>query len=267
MLALTSEVQFLKGVGEARARILEAKGIVTIEDLLYYVPRRYEDRRHPKEIAGLVAGETATVVAPIFRTSLHQPRSKFGKGLSIFEVILADGFRRLRCKWFNSPYLERAFQSGQILAVHGRVEKDSYSKDLAVMHPDFEILDEEDLGGSLSVGRIVPIYETAGYGRLNSRFFRKAIFTALEQLETLEDPLPATVRESLSLPGRRDALLHTHFPPETEEPAALEAMRSPAQFRLIFEELFFLEIGLDLDRKSTRLNSSHSRASRMPSSA
>ena len=244
MLTLTSEVQFLKGVGEARARILDGKGIRTVEDLLYYVPRRYQDRRHPKDIAELVPGETATVIAIVFSATLRRPR----RGPSLFEVVLADGLRRLHCKWFNSEYLERILTAGQLLAVYGKVDRDSYSNALAMMHPDYEVLGDEDPAGSLEIGRIVPIYETAGYGQLSSRFFRKVIHQALERLPDLEDPLPAVVRERLALPARRAALFETHFPSDTDDLAALEAMRSPAQFRMIFEELFFLEVGLELKR-------------------
>jgi ATP-dependent DNA helicase RecG len=247
-LALTSEVQFLKGVGEARARILEKKGIRSVEDLLYYVPRRYQDRRHPKTIAELAAGETATVLATVSRAALRPTR----RGPSIFEVELADGFRRLRCKWFNSDYLERNLKPGLLLAVYGRVEFDSYSGGLTMNHPEHEILSEDELGNSLEVGRIVPIYETAAYGRLNSRFFRRVIHTALERLPEIEDPLPAAVRLRLALPARREALAGVHFPGESDDLAALDAFRSPAQFRLIFEELFFLEIGMEIKRARAR---------------
>ncbi len=260
MLTLTSEVRYLKGVGEARARILESKGIRTVEDLLYYVPRAYQDRRHPKTVGELRPGETVTVVASISDAGLYRPR----RGpTSIFEVTLREGPYRLTCKWFNSDFLEKVLERGQMLAVYGRVEPDSYSGGLAMMHPEYEILSGDEEGASLEIGRIVPIYETAGYGRLTSRFFRRAIYTVLEQLQTLDDPLPETVREKLSLPGRRDALFGTHFPDEaTELPVAvaargasldvLAAFRAPHQFRLIFEELYFLETGLALKRLRAR---------------
>ncbi len=256
-ITLTTEVRFLKGVGEARAKILEDKGIRTVEDLLYYVPRKYQDRRHPKVIADLVAGETATIVAPVVSATLRPLR----RGPTLFEVTLADGFHRLSCKWFNSDYLERVFRPGQLVAVFGHVEWDKYSHGLAINQPEYEILGQdaadgeavkEDLGHSLEVGRIVPIYETAAYGKLNSRFFRRRIWQALEGLPDIPDPLPPVVRQKQGLPSRREALQHTHFPEETEDLAALEAVRSPSQFRLIFEELFFLETGLELKRARAR---------------
>src|ERR1035438_5535232 len=254
MLTLTTEVRFLKGVGEARAKILEDKGIRTVEDLLYYVPRKYQDRRHPKIIADLVAGETATVVAPVAGAMLRKLR----KGPTLFDVTLADGFHRLSLKWFNSDYLERVFRPGQLVAAYGHVEGDKYAHGLSINQPEYEIIGQEgaepeaDLGHSLEVGRIVPIYETAAYGKLNSRFFRRRIWQALEGLPEIPDPLPAVICEKLTLPSRSNALRHTHFPEDTEDLAALDAVRSPSQFRLIFEELFFLETGLELKRARAR---------------
>ncbi len=253
-MTLTSEVRFLKGVGEARAKILEDKGIRTVEDLLYYVPRKYQDRRHPKAIAELTAGETATVVAQVAGAQLRQLR----RGPTLFEVTLIDGLHRLACKWFNSNYLERVFRPGQLVAVFGRVEYDKYARGLAINQPDYEILMQEgeappeDLGHTLEVGRIVPIYETAAYGKLNSRFFRRRIWQALEEVPNIFDPLPVTVRDKLAMPNRGDALRHTHFPEDSEDLAALAAVRSPSQLRLIFEELFFLETGLELKRARAR---------------
>jgi ATP-dependent DNA helicase RecG len=247
-------VRFLKGVGEARAKILEDKGIRTVEDLLYYVPRKYQDRRHPKIIADLVAGETATVVAPVVGAMLRKLR----KGPTLFEVTLADGFHRLSLKWFNSDYLERVFRPGQLVAAYGHVEWDKYAHGLSINQPEYEIIGQEgaepeaDLGHSLEVGRIVPIYETAAYGKLNSRFFRRRIWQALEGVPEIPDPLPAVILEKLGMPSRSHALRHTHFPEDTEDLAALDAVRSPSQFRLIFEELFFLETGLELKRARAR---------------
>jgi len=238
-LSLSTDVQFLKGVGEARARILEGKGIRTVEDLLYYVPRKYQDRRHPKSIAELTAGETATVVAPIIRAQLRKMRT----GQVLFEITLGDGLSRLACKWFNSAYLEKSLQPGLLLAVYGHVQEDKYSRGLAIVQPEHEIIHE---GDSLAVGRIVPVYEAAH--TIKSSHFRGIIRNALDRLEDIEDPLPVAVREKLGLPTRRQALELTHFPADSDDLVALDACRSPAQFRLIFEELFFLETGLEIKR-------------------
>ncbi len=253
MLSLATEVTYVRGVGPERARILEDKGVVTVEDLLYYVPRRYEDRTNPRGVSQVQAGETATVVAPVRSTRTYRPR---GRGLSIFEAELAEGSRRLHCRWFNSDYLQKIIAPGEVLAVHGRVEEGSYGAKLQMMHPQYEVVvanDEgEPRGESLEVGRIVPVYETAGSGRLTSKFFRRVIYSLLNELPALEDPLPAQVRERLGLPDRREALRLTHFPDIETDLAALGRFRAPAQFRLIFEEFFFLETGVAVKRRRAR---------------
>ena len=116
MLTLATEVKYIKGVGPERARILETKRIVTVEDLLYYIPRRYEDRTHPRTLRQVQPGETATVVAAVRGARAYEPRRA---RQSIFEAVLAEGPHRLRCRWFNSDYLKTIITAGQVLAVHG----------------------------------------------------------------------------------------------------------------------------------------------------
>ena len=253
MLTLATELTYVKGVGPERARILETKRIVTVEDLLYYIPRRYEDRTHPRPLGQLLAGETATVVAAVHGARAYALRR--GRQ-SIFEAVLSEGPHRLRCRWFNSDYLKRIITAGQVLAVHGRVEEDRSGRHLRMMHPQYEVVAEDGESGpagpSLEMGRIVPIYETAGSGRLNSRFFRRLIYWVLEQLGGVEDPVPAAVRGALNLPDRWEALAKTHFPDPGADLLALELFRSPWQFRLIFEEFFLLETGTALKRRKAR---------------
>src|SRR5206468_323665 len=142
-------------------------------------------------------------------------------------------------------------------ALYGKVEEDPYGGELQLMQPQFEILgdsSDEDGGehkaaSSLEVGRIVPIYESAGQGRLTPRWFRRIINTALENLPAeLPDPLPALVRRRLSLIAPREALWRVHWPDPGESFQDLHASRTPAHIRLSFEELFLLELGLELKR-------------------
>ncbi len=250
---LSTEVQFLRGVGPQRARILESKDIFTVEDLLYYLPRRYEDRTQPRTIGQVQPGETATVVAAVRTARSYRPR----RGpQSIFEAELVEGPHRLHCRWFNSDYLKKLIAPGQVLAVYGRVEPGRFGARLQMMHPQYEVVvgddEPETSGPSLEVGRIVPVYETAGSGQLNSRFFRRILWSVLERLEAIDDPLPSAVRQKLHLPDRRQALFQTHFPDAGADLAALERFRSPGQFRLIFEEFFFLETGVAVKRRRAR---------------
>ena len=251
MITMSTPVQFIKGVGEERARILHNKGIFTAEDLLYYVPFRYEDRtvlRGPDEVR---PGETATVIAQVVRAGMLRLRRKKWK---IFQAEVGQGPHRLNCKWFNAAYLQRLIQPGQYLALHGKVEVDFYEGGLQIVQPQYEILPGPPAGDaaggkSLEVGRIVPIYEATGNGRLTSRFFRRVIHFLLESLSGVEDPLPLAVAEQYRLIPRWEALRNIHFPPPGSRLSEFGEFRSAAQLRLIFEEFFFLEVGLALKRK------------------
>ncbi|MBI2816171.1 MAG: ATP-dependent DNA helicase RecG [Acidobacteria bacterium] len=254
MLNLTTPVQYVRGVGEQRARILENKGILTAEDLLYYIPFRYEDRTRVTGPDEVRAGEMATVIAHVVRCGMLNLRR--GR-VKIFRASVEGGGRRLWCKWFNAAYLQRIIEPGQILALYGKVEEDSYDGGLQMVQPQYEILpalpgsapSAEDL---LEIGRIVPIYETAGNGRLTSRFFRRVIHFVLESLAGIEDPLPPEVVAKYPVIPRWQAIRDIHFPPPGTRLGDLLRYRSPAHLRLIFEEFFLLEARLALRRKRAR---------------
>ena len=259
MITLSTPVQFVKGVGAARADILRNYGILTVEDLLFYLPFRYEDRTRLRSPSGVRAGEMATVIAQV-RSAGPLPVRR--SSVKIFCADVGERSAYLRCKWFNAPWLERIIRPGQFVALHGKVEFDAYEGGLHMMQPQYEVLPELETpldtgsssaaGHSLEVGRIVPIYVAAGKGRLNSRFFRRAVYAALESIAGIEDPLPAAVAGPLSLLPRWEALRNAHFPSPGTRLANLDSFRSPAQIRLIFEEFFLLETGLALKRKRAR---------------
>ncbi len=240
---------YLKGVGPARAAMLEGKGLKTVEDLLAYPPFRYEDRSNVKTIAELAPGEMATVIAEVKTARLVGFRRK---NLGLFEATFSDASRAiLMGKWFHGGYLAGVIAPGQRIALYGKVEFDTYSGELSMLHPEFEILaDDEEGEAGLHTGRIVPIYEAAG--KITARVFRRLVYRALETLAPMDDPLPASLRQELKLPDLWTAIRAIHFPPEGEDLRLLNAFRSPAQFRLIYEEFFWLECGLALKHKSAR---------------
>ena len=168
MLEPTTPVQFVKGIGPRIAEILVAKGITSVDDLLHYLPFRYEDRVNPRGIAELRAGEMATVIAEVRTSGLFRTRR-----MPIFQMTAGQGRARLKCMWFNGAYLKDKFQPGQMLALYGRVELNR--GELQLIQPQFEILAEPDgdaeqkASESLEIGRIVPIYESAGQGKLTTR--------------------------------------------------------------------------------------------------
>ena len=256
MLELSTSVQYVKGIGPRLAEVLGAKGIHTVDDLLHYLPFRYEDRVNPRGISELRVGEMATVIAEVRTSGLFRTRR-----MPIFQMTAGQGRNRLKCIWFNGTYLRDRFKPGQLVALYGKVEEER-SGELQLVQPQFEILGdsteegeagEQKAASSLEVGRIVPIYESAGQGRLTPRWFRRIIHNVLENLTPQRtDPIPAVVRDRLSLIPPQDALRQVHWPDPGESFADLQASRTPAHVRLIFEELFFLELGLELKRREQK---------------
>ena len=240
---------YVKGVGPARAEMLEGKGLKTVEDLLAYPPFRYEDRSNVKSVAELAPGEMATVIAEVRTARLAGFRRK---NLGLFEATFSDASRAvLTGKWFHGGYLTGVIEPGRRLALYGKVEFDSYAGGLSMLHPEFELLpDDEEGEAGLHTGRIVPIYEAAG--KVTTRVFRRLVHFALESLQPVEDPLPASVRGPLKLPELWRSIKALHFPGPEEDLRLLNAFRSPAQFRLILEEFFWLELGLALKHKNAR---------------
>jgi ATP-dependent DNA helicase RecG len=253
MLELNTPVQYVKGIGPKLAEILATKGIATVSDLLHYLPFRYEDRLNPRGIAELRAGEMATVIAEVRNSGLFRTRR-----MPIFQLTVGQGRSRLKCLWFNATYLQDKFKAGQLIALYGKVEQDR-SGELQIIQPQFEMLGdapdgaEDKAAASLEVGRIVPIYESAGQGRVTTRWFRRAIRTALDDLTPeLAETIPAAVRERLALISQREALGKVHWPEAGESFEALQSARTPAHIRLIFEELFFTELALELKKRQLK---------------
>ena len=212
-ITAASEVQFLKGVGPARAELLASRGIRTVEDLLYYTPFRYEDRTRLTRIRDLVPGQTTTVFAKVLTCGLMRTR----RGMYIYDLAASDSSGMLRCKWFNAVYLEKnkVFHSGQQVFFYGKVDRDRYGTGtMEIIQPQFEILpeDEAEGGNSLELGRVVPIYESIG--ALGPRVLRRLMWAALEGLDgEIPDRLPPAVVQKNSLPDRAIAVRQTHFPP------------------------------------------------------
>lgn len=258
MLELSTPVMYVKGVGPRIGEVLAAKGIHTVGDLLHYLPFRYEDRLNPRGIAELRPGEMATVIAEVRNSGLFRTRR-----MPIFQLTVGQGRARLRCLWFHATYLQDKFKPGQMIALYGKVEEDPRSRELQIIQPQYEMLGEPGEGGdngaekkaaeSLEIGRIVPIYESIGQGRLTPRWFRKVIRTALDNLTPdLPEPIPAVVRSRMGLVSARAALWNVHWPEPGESLQDLQASRTPAHIRLIFDELFFVEVGLELKRRDQK---------------
>jgi ATP-dependent DNA helicase RecG len=246
--ALDTPVKFVRGVGPRVAEMLAEKAIQTAEDLLYHLPFRYEDRQNPRSLDELVPGEVASVIGEVRGAALLRTR----RG-PIYEITLGQGRFAMKCLWFHAAYLDGKFQAGQTVAVYGKVEPSRSTSNFKMIQPQFEILpDASDDAETrlLEVGRITPVYESLGGSRLASRWQRKTIFNLLETMRgAVPECLPQSMLNRLGIPDRETALNEVHFPLEGTPLAQLQSSSTPAHRRLIFEELFFLELGLELKRR------------------
>jgi ATP-dependent DNA helicase RecG len=247
-ISLQTDVRMVKGVGPQRAELLAKRGIFTLEDLLNYLPFRYEDRIHFSKIKDVQPNGTYTLRARVM--SGQAIRGMYGRD-AIYHLLVQDDSGSLPCKFFHGGYLEGRLKPGQQLILHGKVEIDKLRPARREMvNPQIEVLTGEEVD-SVEMGRIVPIYEAVG--TFGTRQIRRAIYTTLQNLDpNIPDVLPQSLLQRLRYPSRRDALIHTHFPDAGESLEALNLFRSPAQLRLIFEEFFLYQLSLALGRRAVR---------------
>jgi ATP-dependent DNA helicase RecG len=248
-LSLTTEVRMIKGVGPQRAELLAKRGIRTFEDLLAYLPFRYEDRIHFSNIRDIQPNGTYTIRAKVM--SGQAIPNKFSYN-AIYHLLVQDaGGGLLPCKFFHGGYLEGRLKPGQQLILHGKAEIDKLRPArLEMINPQLEMLGDGE-PDSTEVGRIVPIYEAIG--TFGSRAIRRAMYAAVQLIDAnMPDVLPEALRARLDYPSRREALIHVHFPEPQESLEALNTFRTPSQQRLIFEEFFLYQLSLALGRKTTR---------------
>src|SRR5687768_4768950 len=249
---LQGPLQYLKGVGPRRAADLQRAGLSTVEDLLYRFPTRYEDRGHFQTIASLKPGESASVSAEVLSCGIRPTRRPRFK---IFEMLLRDRTGSLRAVWFNQPFLKDVFHPHQRVILFGKLELTSHG--LQMQGPQYEILGDEpaeespqdgQVPDTVHTGRVVPVYEKTG--QLTAKMQRTLVHQALQAMPArLPDPLPPAVRDRQKLIDRRDALEQVHFPDPDAPIAELNAFRSPAHRRLIFEEFFLFQLGIVLRRR------------------
>jgi ATP-dependent DNA helicase RecG len=232
---LQTPLQFLKGVGPRKGADLKRAGLQTVEDLFYRLPFRYEDRSRMQPIASLRPGAKAAVLGEITSARLSITRRR---GFKIFNAVVSDASGAIRCTWMNQAFLADILQPHLQVVIFGDVKLDSTG--LHFLNPEYELV-TEDLSG-VHTGRIVPFYEKTGVVTPNMQ--RRLVRSALDQLpEAIPDLLPEELRARLQLLPRRTALDASHFPPNDASLETLNAFRTPAQRRLIFEEFFLFQIG------------------------
>ncbi len=249
---LSRPVQFVRGVGPYRARILADMGLHTLGDLIEHFPFRYEEQLPPQRIDSLLLNEPATVIGVV-----EQLRWRGGPGQATANIILRDGSGTARVTWFNAEYLRDKLERGQLLRVHGTVGEFESLAQFA--NPRVEWLDADADPKSWHYARLLPVY--AGTGELPSVQMAKLVTAALaEGLPAVVDPLPEELRTRLTFAGRAEAIRDMHQPK-----AVAECQRGGKTWRrLAFEELFMSQLAVALTR---RWASNRGQAPRLPVTA
>ena len=230
---LGAPLTVLNGIGPKNAQILTSLGLNTLDDLLYYFPRRYDDYSQLKPINRLKFGEEVTVIGMIQSIA---NRSVRGGQASLIEAVLSDGTSYLRLTWFNQPWLTQKLHEGTQIVVSGKI--DMYLGRLVMASPDWELLEQEHL----HTNRIVPVYSLTAH--ITQRWLRKIMYqTVTFWASRVPDYLPATIRESAGLVDLQTAIIQAHFPDSQDR---LKAALS----RLAFDEIFFLQLGVLRQKRS-----------------
>ncbi|BAT71306.1 ATP-dependent DNA helicase RecG [Thermosulfidibacter takaii ABI70S6] len=235
---LATDIQFVKGVGPSRAKALRKAGVKTLEDMLYFLPKDYEDRRNIKKIAQLKPGKRAVFIGEVWTKQVVEKRT------SIFEVIFRDETGVVKAKWFHfkKHAFERRFKEGKKFLVVGDVRYNRYERCLEVVHPetrDYELVDLNEFR------RVVPVYPfVEGLGQ---KTIEKIVANCINEVDKVyEEYIPSKVLNNLGLVSLPDAFRILHFAEDDLE--KLKERKSRGHFRLIFEEFFIIQVALALKK-------------------
>ena len=225
-------VSKMRGVGAKLEDLLCEVGISTVADLILFLPYRYVDRTRQSPVAALPAGAEVTAIASVRSGNVvpgRRPR---------FVLVLEDESGTLECVWFSGHrYLRRAFSSGDLLAVGGKLTR--FGSKRQMVHPDVEVISDGEEGARVHTGRVIPVYSTTARmkaERLSSRVLRRIVYQALEDVQ-LADPLPDAMRRRFGALSLGEAVKKLHFPDERQD---VEAARR----RLALDELLYFQLRL-----------------------
>ncbi|NQU74534.1 MAG: ATP-dependent DNA helicase RecG [Candidatus Omnitrophica bacterium] len=231
-------VQYIKGVGPKRADLLKQMALHTAEDILYNLPRRYEDRSNFTPISKVTSGQRHTLKGQVLTFGLKKTK----RGISVFQVAIGDNTGVIYAMWFNQPFVKKYFKVGQKIILYGKV--DMYDV-LVINQPEYEILDDNDDGeDSAHIGRIVPIYPLTK--EVAQKFIRALTKKVVEDYNRfLHDTLPTKIRAKNKLVDIRFAINNIHFPTNNEN-------LKRAYQRVVFEEFFILQCAIALRKKDVK---------------
>ncbi len=231
--AMGAPLTTIAGIGPKSAKTLSKLGLQTLGDLLWHLPRRYDDYSQLKTINRLWYGEEVTIIANVDKIRVRPVR---GGKMKLVEAVVTDGTGSLRVTWFNQPWIATKLKPGQAVVLSSRV--DQYLGHLTMSSPEWELLEREQL----HTNRIVPVYPlTAG---ITSKWMRKVMHSVVLRLAPrLPDPMPGSVLNTTGLMSLNDALIQVHFPED-------QATLGRAQKRLAFDEMFMLQYGVLRQKQS-----------------
>ncbi|MDD5434059.1 MAG: ATP-dependent DNA helicase RecG, partial [Nitrospira sp.] len=249
MFDIQKDIQYLKGIGPARAKLFNKLGIYTVEDLLNYIPFRYEDRGNIRPIKELLRDWYALQESEFCQTVqgkvvssriIITPRQR----RKIFEATIGDDSGYINAKWFNQPYLKDVFKKDMTVVMSGQVRLDSYNHELYMDGPEYEIIDPLD-NDLINTGRIVPVYHLTN--GLSQKVLRKTVKGVLDAYR-LPEILPEDIIKRYHLPLCNEAINHVHFPPKGTDIGKLNNGETIAHKRMSFEEFLLLEVGLAIKK-------------------
>ena len=231
-MELKKDVKYIKGVGPNRAELLNKLGIFTLEDLITYYPRDYEDRSKPKKIADLIDGEEALIQATV-QTKMVEARIR--KGLTLYKIKVADETGFLEITWYNQSYLKNQIRQGEIYNFFGKV---SYKYNKKEMNsPVFDKTEKKR-----NTGKIIPIYPLTY--NLSQNVLRTIMENGVKEVEgELPETLPEYILKENNLNNINTAIKQIHFPNDFES-------YEKARKRLAFEELLVMQLSLLKLKKS-----------------
>ncbi|HEX8700534.1 MAG TPA: OB-fold nucleic acid binding domain-containing protein, partial [Myxococcaceae bacterium] len=235
-----------KRLGPRLLGALNKKGLRRMGDILFLLPRCYEDRRRLRTIAELDPGERGVIVGIVKHADYVAGRN----GKRYFRAVVADRSGSIAATYFHSgPWLKARFTVGSRLVLSGEVRAAMSGREIS--HPEIEPAEDLDSSTSVHFNRIVPIYP--GFERGDQRSFREIAARVSEgYAQHIEEPLPESLRKRLGLMSLTEALRRIHFPEDDADLDRLNAHRSPSHRRLAFDELFFLQLGVGLKRQGVK---------------
>lgn len=226
MIDLKQSVQYVKSVGPAKVSLLNNLNIFTLEDLLTYFPRDYEDRSKTKSIADLINGEEVTIEAKVVsEVNINRIR----KNMTVLKTIVEDNTGRCTITWFNQTYIKQHIKKGETYKFFGKAINEF--NHFEMRNPVFDKIDS-----SKNTGKIMPVYPTTY--KLSQTAIRQAIENALNMTKgKLEETLPDYLLKEYNLLDLQNSLEQIHFPTDAEH-------RMQARKRLVFEELLTMQLAL-----------------------